>query len=314
MFNYKRSIVGAALLLCALGASASTFRAADTIYLPAAGRLAGGNNSFFRTDLFISNLTNDRVTVEVAYAPTGDTINNAPTTNPAVTQKLTLAPGQRREIVDVMKTTFNLDTAFGHLVFFACREGGNCADTSVSTSDLRNISVEARIYTTAADGSTFGQTIPGLPWYTYVAGDTIDPNLQRVFITGLRNNADFRTNLGLVNYSTNSTINIRVRIFNADGQPVNETTRTLAPLAHTQFALGSLFSGTGFYLTLEEAGFTANPSTTPANEVAHGFFAYGSLLDNKSNDPTYLETQFLGALNSDCVFGAKPPKRIRRAK
>lgn len=318
MSNMKKSIAAFALLLAtAATASASAIRGADTIYLPIAGRAAGANNSFFRTDLFITNLSSDRVTVELAYAPAGENNNNAPATSPNATQKIVLAGNERREIIDATSVIFNQTSGTGGLVFFACREGGNCADPSASPADLRNITVQARIYTTAGDGSTFGQLIPGIPWYFYVSNEAFDQALQRVFITGLRSTAEFRTNMGLFNYSTNSTITIRVRIFSGTGQQQGgDIIKTLAPLAQTQFPLASFFSGTGFYATIEEVSFTPDAGV-PNDQAAHGFFAYASLLDNRSNDPTYLEAQYFEALDAEeltCLFTAKPRARVRRAQ
>lgn len=316
MSNLKKSMAAVALLLAsAATASASAIRGADTIYLPIAGRAAGANNSFFRTDLFITNLSSDRVQVELAYAPAGENNNNAGATAPSATQKIVLAGNERREIIDATSVIFNQTAGTGGIVFFACREGGNCANPDTATGDLRNISVQARIYTTAGDGSTFGQIIPGIPWYFYISNEAFDQSLQRAFITGLRSTTEFRTNLGLFNYSTNTTITVRIRIFNGTGaQQGGDITRTLAPLAQVQFPLASSFSGTGFYATLEEVSFTPDAGVD-ASTAAHGFFAYASLLDNRSNDPTYLEAQYFESLDIDelrCLFSSKPQRRARR--
>lgn len=315
MSNLKKSIAGVALLLATVvTAEASAIRGADTVYLPIAGRAPGANNSFFRTDLFITNLSSDAITVEVAYAPTGESTNNAGQTAPANTQKVNLAANERREIVDATRVLFNQESGIGGLVFFGCRQNGNCTDTN-NLTDFRPITVQARIYTTSGDGSTFGQLIPGIPWYFYISNEAGDTNLQRAFITGLRNTTEFRTNLGLFNYSTQSSITVRVRIFNATGQQQGgDIIKTLAPLAQTQFPLASFFSGSGYYATLEEVSFAP---VAGATNPAHGFFAYASLLDNRSNDPTYLEAQFFESLDESelrCVFTAKPQLRTTRAR
>lgn len=306
MFTKKVMLVGTMLLALAGGAMANTFRASDTVYVPVAGKVSGANNSFFRTDIFISNLSQDRVVVDVAFGPTNEPDNSAViNTGNTVRLQPALAPGERREIVDIMGSVFGRsDSQFtlGHLIFFGCKEGGVC--TATSLSDVRPISVEGRIYTTAGDGATFGQLIPGIPFYLQ-AGLENSTNLQSIFITGIRNTAQFRTNIGLVNGSSTNTTVLRVRIFNSANQQIDSVTKTLGKLGHTQFLVPTL---TGFgYVIIDQV--SVDPPVSADN--AASFFAYGSMLDNKSNDPTYLEPQFLFGINEDalCVFQSKPPKR-----
>jgi len=312
MFTKKVMFVGTLLLAMAGGAMANTFRASDTIYVPAAGKLPGANNSFFRTDIFIANLSQDRVVVDVAFGPSGETRDNSGIINTGSTVRLqpALAPGERREIIDIMGSVFgrpDTEVTFGHLIFFGCREGGvNC--TGSNLSDVRPISVEGRIYTTAADGATFGQLIPGIPFYLQ-AGLENRTDLQSIFITGIRNNASFRTNIGLVNGSSTNTTVLRIRVFNSANQQIDSATKTLGKLAHTQFNISSIsptFQGSG-YVIIDQV--SVDPPVGADN--AASFFAYGSMLDNKSNDPTYLEPQFLFGISEDalCVFQSKPPKR-----
>lgn len=308
MFTKKVMLVGTLLLAMAGGAMANTFRASDTIYVPVAGKLPGGNNSFFRTDIFISNLSQDRVVVDVAFGPNGETNDNSAVINSGNTVRLqpALAPGERREIVDIMGSVFgrpDSEKTFGHLIFFSCREGGvNC--TGDNLSDVRPISVEGRIYTTAADGATFGQLIPGIPFYLQAGLDN-RTDLQSIFITGIRNSAQFRTNIGLVNGSSTNTTVLRVRVFNSANQQIDSVTKTLGKLAHTQFLVPTL-AGSG-YVIIDQV--SVDPPVSSTNVAS--FFAYGSMLDNKSNDPTYLEPQFLTGIGEDalCVFASKPPKR-----
>ncbi|HYO78609.1 MAG TPA: hypothetical protein VE010_19270, partial [Thermoanaerobaculia bacterium] len=64
----KKLTVAAALMLCAAGASASNFRAADQVYIPIAGHVAGANGTFV-TDVYLSNLSSEPVTVSVIFQP-----------------------------------------------------------------------------------------------------------------------------------------------------------------------------------------------------------------------------------------------------
>lgn len=317
MLNSKRLVIAMLMLLMATTAMASTFRAGDTIYLPAAGRLAGGNNTFFKTDVFLSNLSTERVIVQVGFI--SGTAGDANGTSDAKLQRLAVfLPGERREINDFMKTVFNLDgPVLGQLVFFACKENGNCTDCGTNPADCELISIEARIYTQAADGSTFGQLFPGIPWYDYVSAQAIDPGHRTVFITGLRQfgvrgQSGFRSNIGLINASQFTSTILRLRVFTGTGTQVGDAKDIeLGPLGHTQQNISDLFptfSGTG-YVTIEQVSWTLIPGAGAGDDFG-AFMAYGSVLDNKSNDPTTLEAQFPIDM-SLCVYNAAS-KTIKR--
>ena len=75
MFKLKHVGVAAVLVLVAAGAMASNFRAADQVYVPAAGHLAITSATFI-SDVWISNVsTTDTVSVSVIYTPTGTNVS-----------------------------------------------------------------------------------------------------------------------------------------------------------------------------------------------------------------------------------------------
>src|SRR5713226_5038387 len=134
-----KNVVAAAIVFVAAGAMASNFRAADQVYVPAAGHI-GGSSGTFISDVFISNLTTDPVSVSVIYGST------AAGTQANFNNIIHLAAGERREIVDFFPTVLGLQTGLGQLIFNGCKEGGNCdvnscpngATTGVCP-DFRNI-------------------------------------------------------------------------------------------------------------------------------------------------------------------------------
>ena len=67
----KKIGVAAAMMLCAVGASASNFRGADQVYVPTAGHLQGSSGTFI-SDVYISNLDDEEVSVSVIYQPLGE--------------------------------------------------------------------------------------------------------------------------------------------------------------------------------------------------------------------------------------------------
>jgi hypothetical protein len=304
----KRFSLGVlSMLMFASVASASAFRAADIVYLPAVGRLQGVGGSFFKTDVTITNASTSRVVVKFAYlAGSGD---NSPALDTQITLP-TFEPGERRELIDIAQSVLGRDTANGYLIFFSCREGGNCTSCDSNAGDCLNIAVQGRIYNDTP-GGTFGQSFPGIPWYSYAALTSTTQGTDRLSIDGIRNNANYRTNLGLVNASQFSSTVLRVRLFNNNGTLVGEMDQTLGPLGRIQFPvtqIAAAFTGDG-YVTVEQV--SATP-TSGEGDALPGFFAYGSLLDNRTSDPTTLEAHFDVPLPFGCVYGSTGQRRMVR--
>jgi hypothetical protein len=310
-------IASALILLVAAGATASNFRAADLVYVPNAGKLAGGGGAFFyNTDVWISNPNSTPATVWVAFAPQGQ--NNAGAPAAAVKLPTDLAANERREINDIIGTLFPSEVGkLGHLVFFGYRQGVNSADCSATPTDCRAISVLARVY--AQDGTkTYGMTVAGIPWYNYVSPSALDSRLREVFVTGIREQGSigvsgFRTNIGVINASGTQPAQLRITLYRSDGTSVGTVTQTLEPLGMVQRPLATGgnplfpgFTGTG-WVRVEQVD-------TGAQDLA--FLAYGTLNDNQTGDITWLESQYSMPWDeamAQCIYGAKPPRRpVRR--
>jgi hypothetical protein len=343
-----KSAVTAVMMLFAAAAMANNFRAADQVYVTAAAHAAGASGTFI-SDIFISNLSTDSVAVTVLYGSgvTGTLQTFGTVANPLIT----LAPSERREIPDFMATPvaqggLGLSVGFGQLIFNACKAGGNCTVPPATGScpggdpilgtcpDFRPISVETRVYSTPPAGgctSTFsasvcagptppttGQLFSGLPWYTFASSDASSIGLDKVFITGFRNNSAFRSNVGLVNASQFSTTTLTVKLFRgSDSTLLGTNTVTLAPFGHTQILISDtkLFptfigsTATNAYVTVEQGNNipTSDAVANGCNTGCPAFFAYGSVLDNLSGDATTLEPQFLKPLSDaaiNCVFNS----------
>jgi hypothetical protein len=315
MFKVKQLAVTAAITLFAGAAMASNFRAADQVYVPAAGHLSSASATFV-SDIFISNLSDDSVDVSVIFAAG----SGAQTPFPKV---VTLLPRERRELRDFFKNNLNLTNNLGQLIFNGCKANSDCTPdpTTGLNSNYRNISVETRIYsvnTPNADTNTLntapttGQLFSGIPWYNFVTSDASGAGLDKVFITGVRNTDQYRTNMGFVNASQFSTTTLTATLFSSTGAQLGQNSFTLPPLGSVQTKVGggSLFpsfvqaaTSTGAYVIVQQGG-TTPTSDAAANGCTSGcpaFFAFGSQLDNQTNDPTTLEPQFLQPLTANAI-------------
>src|SRR5712692_9942065 len=321
-----KNVVAVAVTFIATAAMASNFRAADQVYVPAAGHLAGASGTLI-SDIFISNLTTDGVSVSIIYG------NGAGGAQQSFNNVIALQPNERQEILDIFPTKLGLATGFGQLIFNGCKTGGNCdvntcpngATTGVCP-DFRDISVESRIYSIPPGGNpatapTTGQLFAGLAWYNFVSSDAAPVGLDKVFITGLRNTGaagtagTYRGNIGLVNASQFSTTTLLVKLFDGrTGSQIGSTfQQTLSPLGHVQPAIATMFSqftgplATNAYVTVEQTNNmpTGDASANGCPNGCPAFFAYGSVLDNLSGDATTLEPQYLVPLSDlgrDCIY------------
>lgn len=334
MFKAKRLAIAATLALSAVSAMASNFRAADQVYVPAAGRTVGASGTFI-TDVFVANVEEVSVDVSVVYVPLGAT-----TARQTPAAAFRLAPGERREFVDFFDSYLHLQSGFGQLIFNGCLAGADCSanaqDETGFSNNFRNISVETRIYlipagtTLAGRPPTTGQLFSGIPWYSFVSSLQANNGLDKVFITGIRatgNAGDpletragtYRSNIGLINASEFSNTTLAVQLWQGNVRVGNEYTVTLGPLGNTQILVGNQIgaglvgpvTGTNLWATVEQRNSTPRTDIqVPSTCLPDGcpaFLAYGSVLDNVSGDATTLEAQYLKALSAAAINAIYPP-------
>lgn len=348
MFRIKQLVTAAAVVLVAGSALASNFRAADQVYLPVAGHINASGGTFI-SDVTVSNVSSDPVTVSVIYTPTTN-LAGARQEPQYFNDLFTLQPFERREFLDFLfapqaQGGLGLSSAFGTLVFNACLQGSatGCRsgqDDFGDHPDYRNIAVFSRIYFAGPNvntAGTTGQALPGIPWYNYVSQEASNArvgNLGVVSINGFRQTGiggqpnTQRGNVGVMNASQYSTTTLRLSLYQgANRTPLSQRDVTLAPLNHVQGSLSDIFnnppapvgpSALGLYVTVEQVNSIAEPgapATCPSG--CPGFLAYGAVLDNLSGDGTTLEAIYNVALDSDvfdAIYGSDAGKpRLRRA-
>jgi hypothetical protein len=170
-----RNVVAALVLLTAAAtatnASAYDF-SGNEIFLPVVSRVAGANNTQWRTDLVVSN-RNQNLATEVSMFffqyPNGE----------AIQHRFTLEPMQTVTMPDVVLNAFNFQQRAGTIWMGA-------------TNDAVEIAAHARIYNTGNAAGEFGQVIHGLP------PESLSKNVWLHGLTGINGN---RTNVGIANPS-----------------------------------------------------------------------------------------------------------------
>ena len=338
----KKLLIATALMLCAAGAYASNFRGADQVYIPTAGRIIQPTNNTFISDVQLANLTGDTVVVSVLYQPINADRdpNNPATIGQEFKDVITLAPFERKEYRDFFQSALNLQSGFGLLILNGCKQGADCGpsgtDDEANIANYRAISAESRIYSfktlQGQASGTKGQLFSGIPWYNFVSMLQASADLDEVFITGVTHTANsgtgFRSNIGLVNASQYSSTDIRLTLYRGrirTEDKVAETVVHLTPLKNIQTNIPGLFPTAPFndnyFVVAQQISSTPNPSGVPStcDQGCPAFLAYGSVLDNVTDDATTLESQYLKELTLDQILviyptsaGKQPWRRAAR--
>lgn len=223
---------------------------ASALYLPAVARVTGYNEAFFSSEVSIANTAAEFAWVKVSFLE-HDRDNSL-----AQSVILTIGPHQTLHIDDVLGSLFHLSETYGAL--------------AVESSDFAKLVVSSRISTASAAGpGTVGQQVDAIPDEGFFAHGSI---------LGLRQDAGFRSNVGLFNpepFWTTVTLTLR----RGDGSAIGETRMVVPPLGYVQRNLADLFPGVpmpdGESLTL----------SIHSSDV--DVFAFAAVIDNVSQDPTF---------------------------
>lgn len=307
--------------LTMVSAAWASFRAADLVIVPAAAAAPGLQNATWRTDVEIMNVDSVPVDVMIVFLPTGN-INNTFSYDTfsnhlggrqedgftKVEPKLKdIQPGRSVLLENLIEAHWG-SNSMGALLIWAYT-AGSFRQTTPPGGEPRKIVVWSRTYNkrTAEDGSmsTFGQAIPGIPWYYYIDPHQQNPGLNKVVFSGIREDASFRTNIGLLNLSDRLTsLEVQLVLYGADGTKLKDVGVLLNPLAHEQFDQAVK---TGLFRLEEDVAFgtlevSVRSWRSTAAEPTPALLAYVSRIDNATNDAVYLEQTFTKEFPWDCVF------------
>ena len=209
----------------------------------------------FHTDTRIFNAGSAPVTVTLNYSP-NDRSAPAPV-------QLTINAGEVKTVDNTLLTLWNITGSGGAVIL-----------TAPAASSLV---VTARTFSRRDDGGTFGQFIPAV-----APGDGIGAGDHPLEVLQLEQSPAFRSNLGLFEL-TGNPVNLEITAFSPDSKVGAKLPITLAGNQFQQ--LGSIFNSFGFPTTYN--GRIEVRVTGGTGRVS----AYGSVIDNRTQDPTYVPAQ-----------------------
>jgi hypothetical protein len=224
--------------------------------IPVVGHVDGANNSKFRSDIYLLNLSTTLQTVTLE-AKQWDT------NTPPKQVQFTLLPNEDRVIRDVLPKLFNM-TGFARLRYQSF--GG----------DGEGVRVTSRTYNLLENGGTLGCLIPPLNSFQSAAsGESLE-------ILGVVGGDGFRANIGLVELSPfagNLTTNVRIEIVDDHGVTIDSFQVTLPAAGGMQ--INNIFASRG--VTAPKAALIRIKPNGPGL-----IGAYATLTDNITNDPSFL--------------------------
>jgi hypothetical protein len=346
----KKGLVAALVFVFSMGAgpAVAQFLAADLIYLPAVAHTNGEGDSRWRSDLFVTNAETDvDIDVALVFLPTGGASNTGVFQDRESwlggregdgfgfinSELANIPPGGTvvlRDPIGEYWGTLEGAAGAGGMIVFAY-EANTLEDDG--TRVFKNAIVNSRAFTPSnffvedpdnegeylPVNGTYGMTLPGVAWYNLADPSAVgeEGNLSFLLLTGAKEDARFRYNVGVVNASDPlTTITVSIQPFQGNGEPYlndNESAVirivTLQPNAHVQYNdIFSLHLGLGDTPddTILKIGVVQWSSGS--SDPIVGMTVYGTMVDNRTQDPTSILPAFAYPYNVDCQWPSPDAK------
>lgn len=230
--------------------------------VPGVAELNAGSN--FHTDMRLFNPGTSQVTVTLTYKPQRGDSTAVPS---AVTR--TILGGQVLALDNVLPALWNINASGGAV--------------TVSVPNETPLVVTARTFSREADGGTYGQFIPAV-----TATDAVGLGERALEILQLEDSGDraqrngYRSNLGLVEVTGNRAV-VELTLRPPDSK--------FTAIAHIELEGGEFLQVPQIF---RWAGFTNVYNGRVSVRVVEGLgrvAGYGSVVDNSTEDPTYVPSQ-----------------------
>jgi hypothetical protein len=269
-----RRLVFTAVAVFVLTVPAIAQEMLDTQVFPVVARGPGLAGTMWVTDLVMTNPLDEPVTVGMQFLP--ERQDNL--FNPMFPNRTTLLPGETVIAEDVLQSMFGYDEAVKGALALVCDPA-----YLVGNPEGAAILAVTRTYNVGSDLGTFGQTVPSLVV-------NVNVGWASSFITGARNDADFRSNLGIAGTSPTAPMTVHYRIKDNAGASIVEGNKTIRVASMQQWSFEQLGVGeVDGPLTVELWLDPASASEDPCpQDFPNGFFAYVSKVDNGTGDAEFL--------------------------
>ncbi len=220
--------------------------------IPVVANLPGANETFWRSDVSILNVTNQDTQVVLQLYP--EIVGGSPAFETDITDPITVAASSQVTLSNVVQSQFDLVSAKGALW--------------VISLDGTPLVLASRTYTVAAGGGSYGQDVTSV----LLAGPS--------WAGGLRHDGFFRTNLGVFwpwDLPVGESVQFTVTVRSAAGDAVGSGT-----LSFTEAGLQQVSLSTFGVATLLDG--YAEISCSDPGAV---YYAYASRVDQVTGDAVF---------------------------
>lgn len=241
--------------------------------VPAAAHAHGAFGTLWRTDVAAVNAGNEPAQLALTFVP----VSGAP-----VDRAAALLPAGTQEWDDVLCSLFDADPA-------------SSVSGSVRIESDRAISISSRTFTEGADG-TLGGYLPAV-----TAADALTPGATGV-LPQLCRGPDFRTNVGVTNLGETEAV-VTVRLSGEDGEALGDPLVVTVPpggLSQVDDAFSASGAGDRAF------AFATVEAASPGAVV----WAYASVIDNRTGDPTIVPLEVLPEASASLRSAASPERTV----
>lgn len=232
--------------------------ATDAVF-PIAGRVAGANGTFYRTDVSLLNLSGEATSVVFEFYDSGHTSNPELPTLRAVELH---ANEQKTLTGDLLQNLLGIGDGTGAIRLIA----------------PRHVIAVARIYNDqrASDGGTLSQFVQAMSGTSNRTTGALPMLSNTSSVAG----HGYRTNIGWFN-SGGIPVTATFRAHDPNGTVLHESTRVIAPRSQLQVRLTDLIDGLH---PLDDLYVTFTTTGGP-------LYVYASVVDNKNGDAIFIPAQ-----------------------
>lgn len=258
----------------------------DALIIPAVARAQGANDSFFESDIRVTNLGAQTSKYQITFTPSG-----ADGTQKGSSSTVEISPNQTLALDDVMATLFGTGSAsvIGMLEIRPLTSS-TATVSPVSGGKATQVSTIAssRTYNVTPDG-TFGQYIPALPYSTFVGKSTTSvPTI--LSLQQIAQSAVYRTNFGFAEAS-GQPATLVMRVYDTKNNLLATLPVSLQAGEHKQ--INAMLAANG--ITNLEEGRVEIEVTSSTGKVT----AYASTVDNLTGDPLMVWPVVKGATSTN---------------
>ncbi|HEY0591168.1 MAG TPA: hypothetical protein VGF40_05345, partial [Thermoanaerobaculia bacterium] len=243
----------------------------DALIIPAVIHAPGANESKWRSDIRILNPSAQAAQVQVTFTPT---VTDG--TASGYKSTISIGAGESTALDAVLRDWFGL-SSFGASVSGSLEVrplvSGTSSSNPLSGKKTLPLVGSSRTYNETASG-TFGQFVPAVPFRDFVGASTATgASSTKLSVQQVAHSSQYRTNVGVVE-GAGEKATVTISAYDRTGTKLTSVERALVPGQHLQIN-GLLQS------TPTDDGRLEIEVTSGSGKV----YAYGSVVDNRTNDP-----------------------------